>query len=702
MSAKMSAQYEVQDGVAVISLQNPPVNSLGRATRMAVIEGVLAANADENVNAMVITGSGRGFCGGADIKEFGKPGGIKEPAFLSLMNTVEQSAKPVVAAVHGICLGGGLELALACHYRLFAAGTQLGFPEVNLGIIPGAGGTQRLPRLVGIETALQLIRSGKPVKSEEAASWEGQQLVTQLVDADADLVAAAVQFAREKADSKPPRTRDMPCTHPQAQGFFAFAKMSAPRFAGGAVAPVVAIEAVEAATRLPFDKGIAREEELFVQLMRSPQARALQHVFLAKRAAGKITDVPSDTAKREIKKVGIVGAGTMGSGIAICFMNAGYPVTVLETKQEALDRGTAHIRSTYDGRVAKGRMDETKRDAVMQLLNTTLDYADLADADLVVEAVFEDMGVKEQVFKQLDAVCKPGAILATNTSTLDVNAIAALTERPQDVLGLHFFSPANIMKLLEVVRAEKTGNEALATAMQLGKKLRKVAVVSGVCDGFIGNRMVDPYVRQAGFMLDEGCTPQQIDRAAEKLGFAMGPFRMMDMAGNDIFTSIRNRQKEQYPGKKYSCTLDIVAKLERHGQKNGKGWYDYPDGRKPVHSVLMADMLEQCQTECDAIQRPLDTAEIQDRLLYALVNEGAKILQEGIAARSSDIDMVYLTGYGFPQLTGGPMHLANERGLYNVLTRMQEFARNPNDGSAAFWEPAQLLSDLAQKGGRFQ
>lgn len=698
----MSAQYEVQDGIAVISLQNPPVNSLGRATRMAVIEGVLAANADGNVKAVVIAGSGRGFCGGADIREFSEPEGIREPAFLSLMNTVEQSVKPVVAAVHGIALGGGLELALACHYRLVAAGTQLGFPEVSLGIIPGAGGTQRLPRLAGVETALRMITSGRPAGAEVVAGWEGQQLVTQLVDADADLLAAAVQFAREKADSEPVRTRDLPCVHPQAQGFFAFAKMSAPRFARGAVAPVVAIDAVEAATSLSFDKGVAKEEELFVQLMRSPQARALQHVFMAKRAAGKIDDVPADTPKREIKKVGIVGAGTMGSGIAICFMNAGYPVTVLETRQDALDRGTAHIRKTYDAQVAKGRMDEVRRDAVMQLLSTTLDYADLADADLVVEAVFEEMGVKEQVFRQLDATCKPGAILATNTSTLDVNAIAALTKRPQDVLGLHFFSPANIMRLLEVVRAEKTGAETLATAMQVGKKLRKTAVVSGVCDGFIGNRMVDPYIRQAGFMLDEGCTPQQIDRAAEKLGFAMGPFRMMDMAGNDIFTSIRNRQKEQYPGKEYSCTLDIVARLERHGQKVGKGWYDYPDGRKPVNSAVMADMLEQCQAECGAVQRPVSTAEIQDRLLYALVNEGAKILHEGIAARSGDIDMVYLTGYGFPQLTGGPMHLANERGLYNVLMRMREFAANPNQGSAAFWEPAQLLSELAQQGGRFQ
>lgn len=697
----MSAQYQVQNGVAVITLDNPPVNSLGRASRMAVIESVAKANADDSVEATVITGGGRGFCGGADIKEFSQAGGIKEPAFLPLMNAVEQSKKVVVAAVHGISLGGGLELALACHYRVFAQGTLVGLPEVSLGIIPGAGGTQRLPRLLGVERALNMITSGKAVKSEVIATWPEQRLIDTLVEKPENLLDTAIATAKEKAGQDVPRTCDILCVHPEAQGYFGFAKSMAPRLAKGAVAPVLAVDAVEASTKLPFAKGIAKEEELFMKLMGSAQARALQHVFLAERAAGKIADVPSKTPIREVAKVGIIGAGTMGGGIAMCFMNAGYEVTVLETKQEALDRGKARIQSTYDAQIAKGRMDEAKRDAVMGLLKTSLDYADLADADLVVEAVFEDMGVKEQVFKQLDAVCKPGAILASNTSTLDVNAIAQFTKRPEDVLGLHFFSPANIMKLLEVVRAEKTSVEVLATAMKVAKKLRKVAVVSGVCDGFIGNRMIDPYIRQAGFMLDEGCTPQQIDRAAEKLGFAMGPFRMMDMAGNDIFTSIRNRQKEQYPDKKYSCTLDIVAKLERHGQKTGKGWYSYPDGRKAVNSPTMADMLESCQEECASVKRKVSVKEIQDRLLYALVNEGAKILEEGIASKSSDIDMVYLTGYGFPRLTGGPMHLANERGLYNVVSRMQELAQNPNDHAQAFWQPAPLLAKLAQEGGQF-
>ena len=467
-------------------------------------------------------------------------------------------------------------------------------------------------------------------------------------------------------------------------------------------APLKCVEAVEAATKMKFNDGLAKERELFINLMWTPESRALRHLFFAERAASKINDVPADTPKRDIKAVGVIGAGTMGGGIAMNFLNAGIPVTILETKQEALDRGLATIRKNYEAQVKKGKLAQDKYEARMALLKPTLSYDDLKDVDLVIEAVFEDMGVKEQVFKKLDEVLKPGAILASNTSTLDLNQIAAFTKRPQDVVGLHFFSPANVMKLLEVVRGEKTAHDVLATVMALAKKIRKVAVVAGVTDGFIGNRMIEQYGRQAGFLLDEGATPQQVDKAIEKFGFAMGPFRMGDLAGNDIGWAIRKRRAVEKPDMRYSKTADLLCEKGRFGQKTGAGWYDYEPGkREPIVNQEVLDMIEQHRKDIGITPRKISDEEIVQRLVLSLVNEGARIVEEGFAQRASDIDIVYLYGYGFPFWRGGPMNYANELGLFNVVETMKRFAQNPHD-DAQFWQPAALLAQLAKEGKQFK
>lgn len=697
----MSASYETRGPVAVITLNNPPVNGLGHETRKAVAEGVAKANADAAVQAIVITGAGKAFSGGADIREFGSPKALAEPNLLSLIKVVEQSDKPVVAAVHGTCMGGGLELALGCHYRVAAPGCNVALPEVKLGLVPGAGGTQRLPRALGVETALNMIVSGEPVKSELLASLPGQKLFDKVVEGD--LLAGAIAFAAEVAGNRPlPRIRDIKPTHPNPDGYFQFARNTVKAMTKGVFpAPLKCIEAVELSLTKPLDQGLALEREMFVNLMFTPESKALRHAFFGERAASKIPDVPEDTPVREVKKVGVVGAGTMGGGIAMNFLNAGIPVTMLEMKQEALDRGVATIRKNYEAQVKKGKLKSDKYEQRMGLLGTTLSYADLKDCDLVIEAVFEELGVKEQVFKTLDEVVKPGAILASNTSTLDVNKIASFTKRPQDVVGMHFFSPANVMKLLEVVRGEKTAKDVLATVMQIAKKIRKTAVVSGVCDGFIGNRMIEQYSRQAGFLLEEGATPQQVDKAVEKFGFAMGPFRMGDLAGNDIGWAIRKRRYVEKPGMRYSKTADLLCELGRFGQKTGAGWYDYQAGKRDaIPSKLVEDMIAKHRTELGITPRKISDEEIVHRLVYSLVNEGAKILDEGIASKASDIDMVYLTGYGFPLHRGGPMNYADQQGLFNVVQAMKRFAQNPHD-DASFWQPAPLLSKLVAEGKSF-
>jgi 3-hydroxyacyl-CoA dehydrogenase len=698
----MTADYKVHGDVAVITMNNPPVNGLGYATRVGLTDGLEKANGDASVKAIVITGAGKAFSGGADIKEFGSAKATAEPNLLSVILAVENSTKPVIAAVHSVAMGGGLELALGCHYRIAAPGTQIALPEVKLGLVPGAGGTQRLPRVLGVETALNMIVSGEPVPSELLAKQPGQKLFDKMASSAEALAEEALAYARSVADARPlPLVRNLPCKHPLGDAYFQFARNMVKGMAKNFPAPEKCVDAVEAATQKKFDDGMTYEREVFTALMFTPESRALRHLFIAERAASKIPDVPEDTPKREIKSVAVIGAGTMGGGISMNFLNAGIPVKILEMKQEAIDKGLGIIRKNYEGQVKKGKLKQDKYDQRMSLLTTTLDYNDLKDADLVIEAVFEEMGVKQKVFEKLDEVMKPGAILASNTSTLDVNKIASFTKRPQDVVGLHFFSPANVMRLLEVVRGAKTGKDVMATVMAVAKKIKKTAVVSGVCDGFIGNRMIEQYSRQAGFLLDEGATPQQVDKAIEKFGFAMGPFRMGDLAGNDIGWAIRKRRAQERPNMLYSRTADKLCELGRFGQKTGAGWYDYQAGKRDaIPSALVVKMIEDHRKELGITPRKISDEEIVQRLVFALVNEGAHILEDGISSRASDIDMVYITGYGFPMHRGGPMLYADQVGLFNVVQAMKRFQRNPHD-DAKFWEPAPLLARLAGEGKTF-
>ena len=699
----MSADYAVHGDVAVITLNNPPVNGLGLATRQAFMQGLDQAVANDAVKAIVVTGAGKAFSGGADIKEFGSPKALQEPNLLNLITALENCPKPTVAAVHTVVMGGGLELALGCHYRVAAPGCSVALPEVKLGLVPGAGGTQRLPRVIGVEAALNMIVSGEAIQSEMLAMLPGQKLFDEMASTADKLLEEAMAFAKGVVGTSPlPRVRDLPCKHPNADAFFKFStNMVNGMTKGHYPAPLKCIEAVQNATKMKFDDGMKAERDIFINLMWTSESRALRHLFMAQRAASKIDDVPADTPKREIKSVAVIGAGTMGGGISMNFLNAGIPVKILEMKQEALDKGIAIIEKNYQAQVKKGKLKEDKFQQRMGLLSSTLNYEDLADADLVIEAVFEEIGVKEQVFNKLDEVMKPGAILASNTSTLDVNAIAHFTKRPQDVVGLHFFSPANVMKLLEVVRGADTSKDIMATVMDVAKKIKKTAVVSGVCDGFIGNRMIEQYSRQAGFLIEEGCTPQQVDKAVEKFGFAMGPFRMGDLAGNDIGWAIRKRRYVEKPHMKYSKTADLLCEQGRFGQKVGKGWYDYVAGKRDaIPNKDVEDMIAKHRTSLGITARKISDDEIVQRLVFALVNEAAYILEEGIAARASDIDMVYITGYGFPIYRGGPMLYADQFGLFNVIQAMKRFAQNPHD-DAQFWQPAPLLARLVADGKTF-
>jgi len=698
----MSADYKVHGDVAVISLNNPPVNGLGLSTRQAITEGVEKAVQDASIKAIVVTGHGKAFSGGADIREFGSPKATQEPNLLSVIAQIENCAKPVVAAVHTVAMGGGLELALGCHYRIAAPGASIALPEVKIGLLPGAGGTQRLPRVLGVEPALNMIVSGEAIKSEMLAMLPGQKLFDKMSASAETLMDEALKFAREVSATRPlPRVRDLPCKHPQGDAYFQFTRNMVKGMAKNYPAPPKCVDAVQAATKKKFEEGMVLERELFMNLMWTPECRALRHLFMSQRAASKIADVPDTTPTRTIKQIAVIGAGTMGGGISMNFLNAGIPVKILETKQEALDRGIATIKKNYEAQVKKGKLKEDKYAQRMALLTSTLSYDDIKDADLVIEAVFEEMGVKETVFKQLDAVMKPGAILASNTSTLDVNAIANFTKRPQDVIGMHFFSPANVMKLLEVVRGAKTAKDVLATVMALAKTIKKTAVVSGVCDGFIGNRMIEQYGRQGGFLLEEGCTPQQVDRAIEKFGFAMGPFRMGDLAGNDIGWAIRKRRYVEKPHMKYSKTADLLCEMGRFGQKVGKGWYDYQAGKRDaIPNKEVEDMVVKHRATIGITTRKISDEEIVQRLVFSLVNEAAHILEDGIASKASDIDMVYITGYGFPMYRGGPMLYADQVGLFNVVQAMHRFAANPHD-DAEFWKPAPLLAKLVAEGKTF-
>jgi 3-hydroxyacyl-CoA dehydrogenase len=693
----MSAEYLVNGNVAIVTLNNPPVNGLGLETRTAAVDAIRKAELDDAVKAIVITGAGKAFSGGADIREFNSPKALTEPNLHTLISVVENATKPVVAAIHTVCMGGGLELALGCNYRVALPGAQIALPEVKLGLLPGAGGTQRLPRVLGLEMALNMIVSGTPVLSEKLASTA---LFDQVFPAGTDLVSAAVEFANKIAGVRPlPKVRDRRMDYPNHEAFLQFSRNTVKAMAGVFPAPLECVECVAASVTKKFEDGLKFERERFLHLAQTPESKALRHAFFAERAASKIPDVPSDTPTRAIALAAVVGAGTMGAGIAMNFANAGIPVVILEMKQEALDKGLATIRKNYENTVRKGKLSPEKFEQRTGLISGTLSYDDIAQADIVIEAVFEDMGVKETVFRQLDKIMKPGAILASNTSTLDLNRIAGFTSRPADVIGTHFFSPANVMKLLEIVRGAQTSKDVLATAMALSKKLKKTGVVSGVCDGFIGNRMLEQYLRQAGFLLDEGCTPEQVDKAIEKFGFAMGPYRMSDMAGNDVGWYIRKRRAIESPELEYSKTADLLCEQGRFGQKSGAGWYDYKPGeRKPYPSQLVNDMIVNYSKELGIERRKISDEEIVERLVYALVNEGARILEEGIAMRASDIDMVYLTGYGFPLHRGGPMFYADTVGLPNVLRAMEKYARGRH-GEA--WKAAPLLAQLAADGKGF-
>ena len=692
-----AASYSVRDGIAVITMNNPPVNGLGSALRPGIMDGIRKAEADPAVKAAVIWGSPKVFSGGADIREFNSPKAFAPPSLHDIIEAQDSMKKPMVAAIGGFAMGGGLELALGCHYRVAAPKAQLALPEVKLGILPGAGGTQRLPRIVPVAKAIEMMTTGNPIPAEK-----GKELG--LVDevASGDLLEAAIAFAKKLvAQGKGPRRiRDMSArVDGDVKTFFAQAREQVAKASRGYPAPLEIVACVETACTRPFDEGREFERERFAVLVETGESKALRHMFFAERQTTKIPDVPEDTPTRPVKSAAVIGAGTMGGGIAMSLVNAGIPTTIIEVQQEALDRGIATIRKNYAATVSKGRLQQEAMDQCLALITPALDLAAAKDADIVIEAVFERMDVKQEMFLKLDAIMKPGAILATNTSTLDVDAIAAVTRRPQDVIGTHFFSPANVMRLLEVVRGAKTGKDVLATTLKLGKSIKKVPVVSGVCDGFIGNRMIEKYGQQSLFLLDEGCSPQQVDGAAREWGLAMGPLTMGDMAGLDISWEIRKRRYVERPNFVYSKLGDRICERGRYGQKTGKGWYRYESGnRKPLPDPEIDQLIAEYRKEIGVKPRQISDQEIVERLIYALVNEGAYILEEGIAQRASDIDMVYLTGYGFPPYRGGPMFYADTVGLDKVLAAIEGFRKGY---MGEVWKPAPLLVKLAKEGKRF-
>jgi 3-hydroxyacyl-CoA dehydrogenase len=679
--------------IGVITVANPPVNALSQPVRAGLKAAVEAGLADPGVQAMVLICDGATFIAGADIREFGKP--LAEPSLVPVIDAMERAAKPIVAAIHGTALGGGLEVALGCHYRVAVPGARVGLPEVNLGLLPGAGGTQRLPRLVGVEKALELMVQGSHVPAAEALRLG---ILDELIEGD--LRAGALAFARrvlaENRGVK--RASELPVA-PVAADFFANYEAGIARRMRGFKAPFHIIKAVEAAATLPFAEGMQRESALFQELMSSSESRAQRHVFFAEREVARVPGLPRDTPRREIRQVAVIGAGTMGGGIAMNFANAGIPVTVLEISREALDRGLGVVRRNYEATASKGRISTAEVERRMGLIRPTTEYADLADADLVIEAVFENMEVKKEVFRKLDAVCKPGAILATNTSTLDVDEIASVTGRPQDVIGMHFFSPANVMRLLENVRGKATADEVIATVMDLSRRIGKIGVLVGVCDGFVGNRMLHQRNREAMFLVEEGAKPEQVDRVLYDFGFPMGPFAMSDMAGLDV--GYRVREERRKAGKvepRESHWVDRIVELGRHGQKTGAGIYRYQDGRTPLPDPEIERLIERCAREAGIERRAIGDQEILERCLYPMVNEGAKILEEGIAARPLDIDIIWINGYGFPAYRGGPMFWADQIGLRNIVAAYRRYAER---FGAHYWTPAPLLERLANAGKGF-
>ncbi|MGD2044886.1 MAG: 3-hydroxyacyl-CoA dehydrogenase NAD-binding domain-containing protein [Gemmatimonadota bacterium] len=694
------ARFERIDGVGVVTLDNPPVNALSLELRTAIRDAFQEGLDDADVEAFVLTGGGRMFSAGADITEFDSGRSNEPPTLRDLIDLIEDSGKPVVAAMHGNAMGGGLELPLACHARVATSGTRVGLPEVNIGIVPGAGGTQRLPRLVGVKAALDIIVTGKPIPAEKA---EKIGLVDEVVPAGGDLVAAGVALAKKlaAADSPPPKTRDRDAHLAEARenpSVFDDYRKSIARRARGYEAPFACIDCVQASVEKPFEEGVDFERDTFQRLRTSDQAKALRHVFFAERQASKVSGVDADTAEYPIRKATVLGCGTMGGGIAMCFANAGIPVTVREHDQAALDRGMDIIRKNYAATVSKGRMSQEAMDACMALITPTLEMdVAAADADIVIEAVFENMDLKKEIFTQLHELCSPDTVLATNTSSLDVNEIASVTSRPEQVLGTHFFSPANVMKLLEIVRAEKTSPEALKTVMSLSKRIGKVGVVVGVCDSFAANRSLYAYTRQAGFLIEEGALPEQVDRVIYEFGFPMGPFAVGDLAGIDVGYKIR-QHRGRPEGKRYSDIADKLYEMDRYGQKTRKGWYRYEEGsRTPIPDPEVTELIIQTSKDLGIERREISDEEILQRCMYPMINEGARILEEGIVERASDFDLVWLYGYGFPRYRGGPMFWADQLGLDHVYEKMLEFYEKDPD----WLEPAPLLAKLAKEGGTF-
>ncbi|MFN8989703.1 MAG: 3-hydroxyacyl-CoA dehydrogenase NAD-binding domain-containing protein [Betaproteobacteria bacterium] len=690
--------YRVQNHVGVITLNNPPVNALsvGKGLLQGILDAIKEGEHDTAVKAFLLIGGGRNFSGGADITEFGKPpvpGMATLRDVLSYMDTV---TKPICAALAGPTMGGGLELALGAHWRCAVTGAQIGLPEVKLGILPGAAGTQRLPRLIGAATALDMMVSGDPVSTERAHELG---IVDEIVEGD--LAAAALKFAQRVVKEGRPIRRISAMTvavEGDADAFFAEARARIATQWRGYPAPLEIAACVEAAVQQPFAKGVAFERERFEVLVATSESKSLRHAFFAERAAAKVNGLPEDTPVREIRSAAVIGAGTMGGGIAMNFANAGIPVKILEASPERLDKGLSVIRANYAATVSKGRLSQEAMDKRMALMTGVSSYDDLRDADIIIEAVFEEMPVKQEVCRTLDAGATPGAILATNTSTLDIDAIAAVTARPQDVIGLHFFSPANVMKLLEIVRGAKTGGDVIATSMKLAKTIRKVGALVGVCDGFVGNRMVHAYFREAGYLLEEGALPQQVDRVMEAFGFAMGPFRVSDLAGLDIGWAIRKRQAAtRDPAERYSRIADLICEQGRFGQKTGAGYYRYEGSRKPVPDPAIEALIVQASKDGGFTRREISDQEILERCLYQLVNVGAQILEEGIAQRASDIDIIYLYGYGYPRYRGGPMMSADLIGLPKVLEAVKGYEQRVGQ----WWKPAALLERLAAEGKGF-
>lgn len=687
--------YEVVGNVGVVIVNSPPVNALSRAVREGILNAVKAAQED-GTEAIVLRCDGRTFIAGADITEFGKP--PMEPGLPEVLTAIENSKKPVIAAIHGTALGGGFEVALVCHYRCAVAAAKVGLPEVKLGLLPGAGGTQRVPRVAGVQAALDMITSGNPIAAAKAKSMG---LIDEVVEGD-ELQAAAVQYAADLIESGAPlkRIRDISIDPATIEpGFFDAARKKLAQRARGQIAPDKIVSCIEAAVSLPMDKGLERERELFRELLTSPESAAMRHIFFAERQAAKIKDLPKDTAVRDIKKVAIIGGGTMGGGIAMCFANVGIPVVMLEVNDEALARGMKIIRKNYSITVQKGKLPADKMEQLIESISGTTDYADLGDVDLVIEAVFENLDLKKEIFAKLDGVCKPGAILATNTSYQDVDAIAEATKRPQDVLGLHFFSPANVMKLLEVVRGAKTADDVLATSMQIGKKIGKVCALSRVCYGFIGNRMLGGYGREAQMLLMDGCTPTQVDSALEGFGMAMGPLAMGDLAGLDVGYKARQARTDLPDDPKLYRMGTLLVEMGRHGQKTGSGFYKYdPETRRRMADAEVEAMIVEEAGKLGIERRDISDEEILQRCFYPLINEGALILEEGIAQRPSDIDVVYVFGYAFPAAKGGPMHYADQVGLKNVYDKICEFRDRYGE---EYWKPAPLLEKLAKEGKTF-